>query len=138
MHHIASDGMSPGILLSDLMTLYQGGSLPPLPLLYKDYAVWQESRPLSGTAERYWREQCRGDWPTLALPTDAPRPLVKGNRGETFDVYVEAGLTKAVRSLAAESGTTPFMVLLSAYYTFLAHYTGAEDIAVGTPIAGRN
>ncbi|MGM1047661.1 MAG: amino acid adenylation domain-containing protein [Bacillota bacterium] len=138
MHHIASDGMSAGILLSDLMTLYQGGSLPPLPLQYKDYAVWQESRPLSGNAERYWREQCRGDWPLLALPTDAPRPPVKGNRGETFDMYVEAGLTTAVRSLAAESGTTPFMVLLSAYYTFLAHYTGAEDIAVGTPIAGRN
>ncbi|MEY9095024.1 amino acid adenylation domain-containing protein [Paenibacillus sp. RC84] len=138
MHHIASDGMSAGILLSDLMTLYQGGSLPPLPLQYKDYAVWQESRPLSGDAERYWREQCRGDWPLLALPTDAPRPPVKGNRGETFDVHVEAGLTAAVRSLAAESGATPFMVLLSAYYTFLAHYTGAEDIAVGTPIAGRN
>ncbi|WP_327204859.1 non-ribosomal peptide synthetase [Paenibacillus sp. DMB20] len=138
MHHIASDGMSAGILLSDLMTLYQGGSLPPLQLQYKDYAVWQESTPLSGNAERYWREQCRGDWPLLALPTDAPRPPVKGNRGETFDVYVEAGLTTAVRSLAAESGTTPFMVLLSAYYTFLAHYTGAEDIAVGTPIAGRN
>ncbi|SEG59360.1 non-ribosomal peptide synthetase [Paenibacillus sp. UNC499MF] len=138
MHHIASDGMSAGILLSDLMTLYQGGSLPPLTLQYKDYAVWQESRPLSGDAERYWREQCRGDWPTLSLPTDAPRPPVKGNRGETFDVYVEASLTAAVRSLAAESGATPFMVLLSAYYTFLAHYTGAEDIAVGTPIAGRN
>ncbi|CAH1057343.1 non-ribosomal peptide synthetase [Paenibacillus pseudetheri] len=138
MHHIASDGMSAGILLSDLMTLYQGGSLPPLPLQHKDYAVWQESRPLSGNAERYWREQCRGDWPTLELPTDVPRPPVKGNRGETFDVFVEADLTAAVRSLAAGSGATPFMVLLSAYYTFLAHYTGAEDIAVGTPIAERN
>jgi len=138
MHHIASDGMSAGILLSDLMTLYQGGSLPPLPLQYKDYAVWQEARPLCTDAERYWREQCRGDWPLLSLPTDAPRPPVKGNRGETFDVYVDASLMKAVRSLAAESDTTPFNVLLSAYYTFLAHYTGAEDIAVGTPIAGRN
>ncbi|WP_068618326.1 non-ribosomal peptide synthetase [Paenibacillus tuaregi] len=138
MHHIASDGMSAGILLSDLMTLYQGGSLPPLPLQYKDYAVWQMNRPLSGDDERYWREQCRGDWPTLELPTDAPRSSVKGTRGETFDVYVGADLVAAVRSLAAESGATPFMVLLSAYYTFLAHYTGAEDIAVGTPIAGRN
>ncbi|MVO98199.1 non-ribosomal peptide synthetase [Paenibacillus lutrae] len=138
MHHIASDGMSAGILLSDLVTLYGGRSLPPLPLQYKDYAVWQESRPLSGDAERYWREQCRGDWPTLALPTDAPRPSVKSNRGETFDVYVEADLTAAVRRLAAESAATPFMVLLSAYYTLLAHYTGAEDIAIGTPIAGRN
>ncbi|WP_068776051.1 non-ribosomal peptide synthetase [Paenibacillus sp. FJAT-26967] len=138
MHHIASDGMSAGILLSDLMTLYQGDSLPPLTLQYKDYAVWQESRPLCGNAERYWREQCLGDWPLLTLPADAPRPPVKSNRGETFDVYVEASLTAAVRSLAAESGATPFMVLLSAYYTFLAHYTGAEDIAIGTPIAGRN
>lgn len=138
MHHIASDGMSAGILLSDLMTLYQGGSLPPLTLQYKDYAAWQESRPHSANAERYWREKCRGEWPLLMLPTDAPRPPVKGHRGETFDVYVEAGLTAAVRNLAAESGTTPFMVLLSAYYTFLAHYTGAEDIVVGTPIAGRN
>lgn len=138
MHHIASDGMSAGILLSDLMTLYQGNSLPPLPLQYKDYAVWQESRQLSVDDERYWREQCQGEWPTLELPTDAPRSPVKGTRGATFDVYVEADLTSAVRSLAAESGVTPFMVLLSAYYTFLAHYTGAEDIAVGTPIAGRN
>ncbi|WP_152392877.1 type I polyketide synthase [Paenibacillus guangzhouensis] len=138
MHHIASDGMSAGILLSDLMSLYQGRSLPQLPLQYKDYAVWQESRPLSGKAERYWREQCQGDWPTLALPTDAPRPPVITHRGETFDVFVDAGLTAAVHSCAAESGATPFMVLLSAYYAFLAHYTGAEDIVVGTPIAGRN
>ncbi|WP_081735117.1 non-ribosomal peptide synthetase [Paenibacillus gorillae] len=138
MHHIASDGMSAGILLSDLMTLYQGGSLPPLSLQHKDYAVWQEGRPLSGNAERYWREQCQGDWPTLALPADTKRPPVKSNRGETFDVYVDSGLASAVRSLAAERGVTPFMVLLSAYYTFLAHYTGADDIAVGTPIAGRN
>ncbi|MGG3280964.1 amino acid adenylation domain-containing protein [Paenibacillus solani] len=138
MHHIASDGMSAGILLSDLMTLYQGGSLLPLPLQYKDYAVWQEGRPLSRDDERFWREQCRGDWPMLSLPTDAPRPPAKSSCGETFDVYVEADLMAEVRSLAAESDTTPFNVLLSAYYTFLAHYTGAEDIAVGTPIAGRN
>ncbi|GGG69816.1 non-ribosomal peptide synthetase [Paenibacillus radicis (ex Gao et al. 2016)] len=138
MHHIASDGMSAGILLSDLMTLYQGGSLPPLTLQHKDYAVWQERKPLSENAELYWREQCQGDWPTLELPTDVKRPPVKSNHGETFDVYVESGLATAVRSLAAERGATPFMVLLSAYYTFLAHYTGAEDIAVGTPIAGRN
>ncbi|MBP2000047.1 tyrocidine synthetase-3 [Paenibacillus shirakamiensis] len=138
MHHIASDGMSAGILLKDLMTLYQGGSLPPLPLQYKDYAVWQQHQPRSLHSENYWREQCQGEWPTLELPTDAPRPPVKSSHGETFDVYVNADVLADVHKLAAESGATPFMVLLSAYYTFLAHYTGAEDIAVGTPIAGRN
>ncbi|RJE90832.1 amino acid adenylation domain-containing protein [Paenibacillus sp. 1011MAR3C5] len=137
MHHIASDGMSAGILLSELMRLYQGDTLPPLALQYKDYAVWQETIPPSEAAEKYWREQCQGEWPVLELPTDFPRPPVKGNRGETFDLYVEAGLMAEVRSLAVKSGATPFMVLLAAYYTFLAHYTGAEDVAVGTPIAGR-
>ncbi|REK76182.1 non-ribosomal peptide synthetase [Paenibacillus paeoniae] len=138
MHHIASDGMSAGILLSELITLYQGGTLPPLTLQYKDYAVWQEAMPPVEASERYWREQCEGEWPVLELPTDFPRPPVKGNRGETFELYVDADLMAEVRSLAAQSGATPFMVLLAAYYTFLAHYTGAEDIAVGTPIAGRS
>ncbi|MFF2886822.1 amino acid adenylation domain-containing protein [Paenibacillus sp. NPDC057967] len=138
MHHIASDGMSAGILLSELMALYQGQMLPPLELQYKDYAVWQETRLPAEAAERYWREQCQGDWPVLELPTDFPRPPVKGNRGETFELYVDADLMAEVRGLATRSGATPFMVLLAAYYTFLAHYTGAEDIAVGTPIAGRS
>lgn len=138
MHHIASDGMSAGILLSELMALYQGSLLQPLELQYKDYAVWQEGQTASEASERYWREQCKGEWPVLELPTDFPRPAVKGNLGETFELYVEADLMAEVRSIAAQSGGTPFMVLLAAYYAFLAHYTGAEDIAVGTPIAGRS
>jgi len=138
MHHIASDGMSAGILLSELMALYQGSLLQPLELQYKDYAVWQEGQSSSEASEQYWREQCKGEWPVLELPADFPRPAVKSSLGETFELYVEADLMAEVRSLAAQSGATPFMVLLAAYYAFLAHYTGAEDIAVGTPIAGRS
>ncbi|MDI3412132.1 condensation domain-containing protein [Bacillus sonorensis] len=42
-----------------------------------------------------------------------------------------------LKQLAGESGATLFMVLLAAYQTLLARYSGQEDIIVGSPIAGR-
>ncbi|HSG38838.1 MAG TPA: acyltransferase domain-containing protein, partial [Thermoanaerobaculia bacterium] len=62
-HHIVYDGVSQGVVLSELAALYTafagGGApaLPPLPLQYADYAVWQRRR----VAEKeeadlaYWR-----------------------------------------------------------------------------------
>ncbi|WP_340203778.1 condensation domain-containing protein, partial [Ascidiimonas sp. W6] len=49
MHHIASDGWSLPILVSELETLYNAGitgapaSLPALPVQYADYSLWQRS-----------------------------------------------------------------------------------------------
>ncbi|MGO4347851.1 amino acid adenylation domain-containing protein [Paenibacillus sp. MCAF9] len=140
MHHIASDGFSAGILLKELMMLYRGESLEPLTLRYIDYAAWQREELQSERMERqrsYWMKQCQGEWPVLELPTDFPRPLMKSNRGETFDMYVDNELSDNLRKLAKSTESTLFMVLLSVYFTLLAKYSGGEDIAVGTPIAGR-
>ncbi|QJC51349.1 amino acid adenylation domain-containing protein [Paenibacillus albicereus] len=140
LHHIASDGMSAGILLQELLTLYSGGSLPPLPLRYRDYAEWQQRTLASERMDRqraWWRERLQDEWPVLELPADFARPPVKDGRGATFELDLDAGLSAAVRRHAAASGCTPFVVLLAAYYVLLAKHTGAEDIAVGTPVAGR-
>ncbi|WP_082063125.1 non-ribosomal peptide synthetase [Paenibacillus sp. IHBB 10380] len=140
LHHIASDGMSAGILLGELVRLYRGELLEPLKLQYRDYAAWQQQLPQSERMERqgqFWMNQCKGEWPVLQLPTDFPRPPIKSSRGETFDLYVDAGLAASIRELAKGTESTLFMVLLTAYYTLLAKYTGGEDFAVGTPISGR-
>ncbi|WP_039275313.1 non-ribosomal peptide synthetase, partial [Paenibacillus polymyxa] len=42
-----------------------------------------------------------------------------------------------LKQLAAQTGSTLYMVLLAAYSTLLHKYSGQEDIIVGTPIAGR-
>ncbi len=41
MHHIISDGTSMSVLIKEFIRIYEGETLPPLRIQYKDYAVWQ-------------------------------------------------------------------------------------------------
>jgi hypothetical protein len=69
MHHIASDGWSMSILVSELVELYESfvkkvpSKLSPLEIQYADYAVWQR-RYLSGEnlnhKLRYWKQKLQG------------------------------------------------------------------------------
>ena len=42
MHHIISDGVSMDIFMKELSALYEGKTLPPLKLQYKDYSEWEK------------------------------------------------------------------------------------------------
>ncbi len=44
----------------------------------------------------------------------------------------------AVRALGRREGATLYMTLLAAFQVLLFRYSGQEDFAVGTPIAGRS
>ncbi|HLL45149.1 MAG TPA: condensation domain-containing protein, partial [Longimicrobiaceae bacterium] len=75
-HHAVSDGWSTGILLRELSALYGGATLPPLPVQYADFAVWQRAWLSGETLDRqlaWWTERLRGAPPVLELPTDRPR-----------------------------------------------------------------
>src|SRR5262249_45462775 len=85
LHHIITDGWSNGVLVRELTTLYQSyvcgqlSPLPPLPIQYADYAIWQRAW-LSGEVldeqMAYWRKQL-ADLEPLELPTDHPRPAIQ-------------------------------------------------------------
>ena len=47
-------------------------------------------------------------------------------------------LVTALKELSRAEDATLFMTLLAAFHTLIHRYTGAEDILVGSPIAGRN
>ncbi|WP_275432094.1 amino acid adenylation domain-containing protein [Streptomyces sp. ICC1] len=51
---------------------------------------------------------------------------------------MDPGLVAGLDALAREQRCTPFMVLLAAYQSVLARWSGDYDFAVGTPLAGRN
>ncbi|HEY2738150.1 MAG TPA: amino acid adenylation domain-containing protein, partial [Thermoanaerobaculia bacterium] len=150
MHHIASDGWSTGILVREVAALYAAlaedtagrpSPLPELPVQYADFAVWQNSWLHGETLERelaYWRRELAGLPPLLELPTDRPRPAVQSYRGATRLVRLPAGLTGQMEALARREGATLFMVLLAGFQVLLSRYSRQQDLAVGSPIAGRN
>jgi amino acid adenylation domain-containing protein len=145
LHHIISDGWSFGVLVRELAALYQSfaagepSPLAELPVQYADYAVWQRARLQGDELERlltYWRAQLAGV-PILELPTDNPRPATQGFRGKTQTFTLPRELRESLTDLGRSEGATLFMTLLAAFQTLLARYSGQEDVAVGTPIAGR-
>jgi amino acid adenylation domain-containing protein len=146
MHHVVSDGWSMGVLRGELATLYEAFSsgrpspLAELPIQYADYALWQRQWLTGEVLEEqlsYWKGQL-ADVGALELPTDHPRPAVQTHRGARQKLVLPESLTEALKGLSRQEGTTLFMVLLGAFQALLARYSGQEDIAVGSPIAGRN
>ena len=146
LHHIVTDGWSMGILTRELAVLYAAhatgatAALPPLPIQYPDFAVWQRQRLAGDVLARqlaHWRARLAGAPFALALPTDHPRPPRQSSCGASHTFTVPPDLAEAVRRLAQREGATPFMVLLAAFQMLLQRYTGQDDIVVGSPIANR-
>ncbi|MBL4968722.1 non-ribosomal peptide synthetase [Bacillus halotolerans] len=140
MHHIISDGVSVNILMKDLSRLYEGYELDPLPVQYKDYAVWQQSdiqKRSIKSQEAYWVDQFRDDIPVLDMPADYERPAIRDYEGESFEFVIPEHLKQRLRQMEENTGATLYMILLAAYTVLLSKYSGQEDIVVGTPSAGR-
>ncbi|KAA0584987.1 AMP-binding protein, partial [Azospirillum lipoferum] len=147
MHHIASDGWSMTVLIREFAELYrairQGGriDLPPPPIRYADYALWQKNMLEAGEAERqlaYWVGRLGGDRVPLELPADRPRPARQSHSGAVLRFTLDAELAGKLHAFAREQDVTPFMLLLSAFSLLLHRHSGQGDIAIGVPVANRD
>ncbi len=140
IHHIAADGWSLGVLAREVAALYQGAPLPAPPVQYADFAAWQRGWLAGGVLDAqlaWWRERLAGAPDVLELPADHSRPALPTLRGGSRPFALSAELTARLREIAHREGSTPFMLLLAAFQTFLHRLTGEDDLSVGTPIAGR-
>ncbi|PZD92998.1 hypothetical protein DNH61_25420 [Paenibacillus sambharensis] len=140
IHHTIADGMSVPLLMQELCALYEGQSLQPVPLHYKDYTCWQLQEPYQQAQqehEAYWLNELSGELPVLDLVTDYPRPAARSFEGGHVRFRMNAELTASLRSMADASGTTLYTVMLAAFSVLLSKYTAQEDILIGSPVAGR-
>ncbi len=140
MHHIISDGVSMGILTKEFTELYSGKELPKLRIQYKDFAVWQNELFKSGEIkkqEEYWLKAFEGEIPVLNMPSDFQRPSIQSFEGDNLPFEIEKEIANKLKEICRKTGTTTYMVLLSAYNILLSKYSGQEDIVVGSPISGR-
>ncbi len=147
MHHIISDAWSLEIFVRELAQFYEASvrgeraQLPELPVQYADYAAaqreWLQGAVLA-EQRRYWRQQLGGELPVLELPLDHVRPALQTFRGGRWGVSLAPETSAALQRLSRSEGATLFMTLLAGFKLLLHYYTGAAEIIVGTPIAGRN
>lgn len=151
MHHIICDGWSVVILEKDVLTRYRQRlerspheglpPLPPLPIQYKDFALWQNHRLTANeltSHKTYWHEQLQGELPILNLPTDFPRPRVRTYNGAVIEHAFSNAQTAALTRLCRRHHASLFMGLITLIKILIYRYTGQTDLIIGTPVAGRD
>ncbi|HYO72163.1 MAG TPA: amino acid adenylation domain-containing protein, partial [Archangium sp.] len=146
VHHIVTDGWSTGLFVRELAALYaaftrgEPSPLAELPLQYADYARWQREWLKGEVLEAqlaYWRRQLAGSPPVLNLPLDRPRAEEPEFHVGTRPFSLPEERLARLEALGRREGCSLFMVLLAGFQAALAHWSGQEDVVVGTPVAGR-
>ncbi len=150
IHHIAADAWSTGVLLRDWTALYTAlsgaaaGAPPPpaldeLPIQYGDFAAWQRRwvETEEATALRAWWCGQLGEPRPLALPLDSPRPAAGTFTMAGQRLALAGNLSAALADLGRRERVTSFMSLLAAFAVVLHHWTGQEDLRIGTLVANR-
>ncbi len=151
LHHIAFDGWSMAPMVRDVGMAYAArcsGRVPdwtPLPVQYADYALWQREHlgELADSSSRiagqltYWRKELAHLPEVVSLPADRPRPPEPSYHGDVVNLCIEPQLWAGLKAVAVDHHATVSMVLQAATAVVM-HLAGAgEDVALGTPIAGR-
>ncbi len=146
LHHIISDGWSVGLIMEELQQIYsafivgQPSPLPELRIQYSDYVIWQRKRITDdGFASQfaYWRGKLAGYRP-FEVKADFPRSAERTITSEIVSVVLARSLTDALKKFSDRQGGTLFITSLAACLALVHRYTNETDIAVGSPLAGRN
>ncbi|MER7455992.1 amino acid adenylation domain-containing protein [Micromonospora sp. NPDC126480] len=159
VHHIAADGHSLPVLRAELLGRYaefttgQARPAPALTSTYSDFARWQHDllHTSSAADDRAWWRRALDRLPAPldlgpladAAPRDRPEPHEDGadatadHRGDVVPFVLPAAAADAAERLAREERASTFMVLLSVFGLLLHRFSGATDLVVGTPTAGR-
>lgn len=144
IHHSIADGWTLGVFVQDLFGSYvhtlMGSTdpLPAVPTTYTDWgaaerAYWQPAQLASRAS--FWKTHLAG---TPRLWTKPETAAAQTRLPTRWLSAVPADLGAAARDLARRSGATLFSTLLAAFQLALSHWTKADDIVVGTPVANRN
>jgi amino acid adenylation domain-containing protein len=144
-HHSIFDGWSRPLLDEELGACYRAFArgvptpLDPLPLQYADFAEWEQERISDERLDPlldWWAERLKG-LPVVDLLCDRPRPAGTSFDGACHCFEVPPVLGRRLRDFATARRATPFMALLAAFNAILHRITGAVDLPVGCPTAGR-
>jgi condensation enzyme len=123
VHHSASDGWGVQMILHDLAAFYSsrttGGRPAELPVArqYHEFAAWQRAglgEPASESALAYWRRKLAGAQ-VFTMPNDRPTPELHTRPYSAYNYFIDADVISAVSTLAGQTRSSLFMILLAAF-----------------------
>jgi hypothetical protein len=138
-HHLVADAWSAALVLREMAAIYDGTPLAPAQLQFADAVHWEAERLGSAHLDRdlaYWRKQL-ADAPVLRLPEDWPPPATPDYHGASDAIELPDALSRSLADVARDRGVTMFSLMLASCGALLHRYTGAEDLCIGTSVAGR-
>ncbi|SHM32598.1 amino acid adenylation domain-containing protein [Cyclobacterium lianum] len=144
-HHIAFDGWSVGILMKEIESFYQQQKnqdkidTEPLPIQYGDYALWQRKHFQGNAFENkidYWKTKLRGVQ-ALNLTKSVSTATLKDVGGKTHSFIIPKETSEKLVTLASNTGTTLYMLMMSTFKTLLYQLTKNTDLCIGTVVADR-
>ncbi len=146
LHHIISDGWSLGVLIQEILGMYNEGTdkikaLPPLPVQYADYTQWQMNQIGQTRMQKqldFWKERLEGADKCINLPYCVSRNQVMSHNGQNY--YFEIGQTQweEIKQFCHQHNVTSYHVLLSVLFILLHLYSQDTEICIGSPVANRN
>lgn len=145
-HHLVMDDWSRGVLRNELAALYEAGvagfpSPFAAPALGAPRLAARRARRLADgeLAEHleYWRAALDPVPAPIELPAMRRRAAVPDLEGALVRVELDGSLRDRLAEVARTQRATMFMVLLAGFVALLRHVSGATDIVVGVPTAGR-
>ncbi|MHB1809002.1 MAG: AMP-binding protein [Solirubrobacteraceae bacterium] len=147
LHHMLADGWSLLALREELATAYQDLSHGATPetrtpaMRYRDYSEWLNDLEACGALEAsrdYWLAELDGDLPTTMPVDDALAADGADWGGASVVEVLPSELAAGVKRVAADRRVSVSAVLFGTFFAALRDFTGARDLIVGTPLAGRD
>ncbi|MDC7223962.1 MAG: amino acid adenylation domain-containing protein [Spirochaetales bacterium] len=143
-HHLVIDLRSKEIFGEEFSRLYNRfsrGEQPdgPLPPQYGEYVAWFEDFSQSERyrrMEQHWQGTGLLHTP-LNLSCDFERPSLPGTGGTRLSGKFTMDTFQGLHAFCAQENSSPFLVLLAAYYLLLHKYSGQESVSVGIPRTNR-
>ncbi len=144
-HHFIHDGWSFSVQQKEFKAIYTAlcqnePILLPEAVQFADFVVWQREwfqGKVLETQLAYWQKQLANLPPMTEILTDYPRPLVQTLNGEAIRTTISADLASRLRAFSHQENATLFITMLAALKLLFVHYTGQEDIVVGSSVANR-
>ena len=145
-HHLVCDGVSIGVILTELAAYYDslctGDTLElPKTLQFSEFVGWRHSQYLEMDYEReeaFWLAKTASHHDQmLNLPLDFSRPAVKTYNGDRHVIMLDSAFFTRLKVFAKYNHVTYFMIVLGAFYCLLYRLARQQQVIIGVPFSGR-